>query len=154
MPSGIRCAGAASRAYRNSRNANPDKAFLPGPVAFVRGAGDLGPSFVHRHRQAGNTRPTSPVQDKRVDSALGRSVASAIFWSLLLGALIGWIGSLVMRTGSSEGILVDIAVGAAGAVALAALLGNASTFDSLMAGYLGSLGALALLRLIKKARQT
>lgn len=74
-----------------------------------------------------------------------------IFWSLLLGALIGWIGSLVMRTNSSEGILVDIAVGAVGAAASAALLGNTSTFDSLMAGYLGSLGGLVLMHFIRKS---
>jgi uncharacterized membrane protein YeaQ/YmgE (transglycosylase-associated protein family) len=72
--------------------------------------------------------------------------------SLLLGALIGWVGSLVMRTQSSEGILVDIVVGAIGAGALAVLLGNRSTFDSLLAGYLGAIGGLALVYGIRRAQ--
>lgn len=74
----------------------------------------------------------------------------AAFLTLLLGALIGWIGSLVMRTDSSEGIVVDIVVAAIGASALALLLGNRSTVDSLLAGYLGALGGLVLLRLIRR----
>jgi uncharacterized membrane protein YeaQ/YmgE (transglycosylase-associated protein family) len=92
-----------------------------------------------------------PVQGKTASIGL-RSVALAIVWSLLFGALMGWIGSLVMRTDSSEGILVDIAVGAVGAVASALLFGNFSTFDSVMAGYLGSLAGLALLHLIRRAQ--
>ena len=75
----------------------------------------------------------------------------AIFWSLLLGALIGWIGSLVMRTDSSPAILVDICVGILGAVASAWLLG-ATTFDALMASYLGSLAGLALIHFIRRAQ--
>lgn len=66
-----------------------------------------------------------------------------------LGALIGWIGSLVMRTDTSEGILLDIAAGVLGAIPMAALLGNNSTFDSLIAGGLGAMIALALLKLVR-----
>lgn len=66
-----------------------------------------------------------------------------------MGALIGWIGSLVMRTDTSEGILLDIAAGVLGAIPMAALLGNNSTFDSLIAGGLGAMIALALLKLVR-----
>lgn len=72
-----------------------------------------------------------------------------IIWSLLAGALVGWIGSLIMRTDSSPGILVDLVVGAAGSVASALLLGNFSTFDSLMAAYLGSLAGLTILHFLR-----
>lgn len=66
-----------------------------------------------------------------------------------MGALISWIGSLVMRTDTSEGILLDIAAGVLGAIPMAALLGNNSTFDSLIAGGLGAMIALALLKLVR-----
>lgn len=70
--------------------------------------------------------------------------------AILVGALIGWIASLVLRTDTSEGILIDIAAGALGAIPLAALLGNNSTFDSLIAGGLGATLALVVLWLVRR----
>lgn len=72
-----------------------------------------------------------------------------IFWAMLVGALIGWITSLLMRTETSEGIIIDIAAGALGAIPLAALLGNDATFDSLIAGGLGALMAEALVHWVR-----
>ena len=72
-----------------------------------------------------------------------------IVWAMLVGALIGWIGSVVMRTDTSEGILLDIAAGMLGAIPMAALLGNNATFDTLIAGALGALIAVALLKLVR-----
>ena len=72
-----------------------------------------------------------------------------ILWAMLVGALIGWIGSLAMRTDTSEGILIDIAAGALGAIPMAALLGNETTFDSVIAGALGAITALVLLKLVR-----
>jgi uncharacterized membrane protein YeaQ/YmgE (transglycosylase-associated protein family) len=72
-----------------------------------------------------------------------------ILWAMLIGALIGWVSSLVTRTGTSEGILIDIAAGVLGAVPLAALLGNNAYLDSIIAGSLGALIALGLLNLVR-----
>lgn len=72
-----------------------------------------------------------------------------IFWAMLFGALIGWIGSLVMRTDTSAGILLDLAAGLLGAIPFAALLGNGSTFDSLLAGGIGGMIALVVLNLVR-----
>jgi uncharacterized membrane protein YeaQ/YmgE (transglycosylase-associated protein family) len=72
-----------------------------------------------------------------------------IFPAMLVGALIGWLASLIMRTDTSEGILIDIAAGTLGAIPLAALLGNDAIFDSLIAGGLGGVLALALLKLVR-----
>ena len=72
-----------------------------------------------------------------------------ILWAVVVGALIGWIGSLAMRTDTSEGILMDISAGALGAIPMAALLGNEATFDSIIAGALGAMIALVLLKLVR-----
>ena len=72
-----------------------------------------------------------------------------IFYAMLFGALIGWIASVFMRTDRSEGILIDIAAGALGAIPMAALLGNDATFDSIIAGGLGAMIALVVLKLVR-----
>ena len=72
-----------------------------------------------------------------------------ILWAMLFGALIGWIASLVMRTDTSEGIVMDIAAGALGAIPMAALLGNQATFDSIIAGGLGAMIALVILNMVR-----
>lgn len=69
----------------------------------------------------------------------------SVFLCLVIGAFVGWIGSLVMRTNTSVSILVDIACGAVAAIGLALLLATDSTFDSIVAGYLGSVIGLVLL---------
>ena len=72
-----------------------------------------------------------------------------MFFAMLFGALIGWIASLFMRTDTSAGIVIDVAAGVLGAIPMAALLGNDSTFDSLMAGGLGAMMALLLLNVVR-----
>ena len=72
-----------------------------------------------------------------------------ILWATLFGALIGWIASVVRRTDTSEGILMDIAAGSLGAIPMAALLGNGVTLDSILAGGLGASIALSLLNLVR-----
>jgi uncharacterized membrane protein YeaQ/YmgE (transglycosylase-associated protein family) len=72
-----------------------------------------------------------------------------ILWAMLFGSLVGWIGSLIMRTDTSEGILLDMAAGLLGAIPFAALLGNGSTFDSLLAGGIGAMIAVSLLKLVR-----
>ena len=72
-----------------------------------------------------------------------------ILWATLVGALLGWVASVVMRTDTSEGILMDIAAGALGAIPMAALLGNDATFDSISAGCRGAMMALVVLKLVR-----
>ena len=69
---------------------------------------------------------------------------------LFLGAFIGWVGSLLMRTSTPEGILIDIFAGAIGALGAAMLLAGSSKFDALIAGYLGATGALAILYVLRR----
>ena len=74
----------------------------------------------------------------------------AIALSLLFGAFLGWVYSVLARTDTSERVIIDILVGALGAVAMALALGNNSAFDSLVASYLGAFMALGILFLTRR----
>jgi uncharacterized membrane protein YeaQ/YmgE (transglycosylase-associated protein family) len=76
-----------------------------------------------------------------------------IVWSLLVGMFLGWLGSVLARTATSGGILVDILCGGLGAIVLSLLLASAATFDNVVAGYLGSVCALALLYSARRLRK-
>ena len=58
--------------------------------------------------------------------------------SLIVGALVGWVASLITRTPTSEAIALDIGVGALGALVGALLLGRNSFIDAMSASYVGS----------------
>lgn len=74
--------------------------------------------------------------------------------ALLIGAFIGWVGSLAVRTDTSERIIIDILVGALGALILALSLGNNSYMDSSIAAYLGAFVGLAVLYLLRRTLPT
>lgn len=82
-----------------------------------------------------------------------------IIW-LVVGGLIGWAASLVMRTDAQQGIFLNIVVGIVGAMLggwlLSPLLGassiNQSNF-SLMGLVVSFLGALILLALVNLVRR-
>lgn len=73
----------------------------------------------------------------------------AIALSLLFGAFLGWVYSVLARTDTNERIIIDILVGALGAVAMALALGNNSSFDSVVAAFLGAFVALSILHLVR-----
>lgn len=73
----------------------------------------------------------------------------SILWAAMFGTLIGWLASIVMKTDSSEGILLDMAAGFLGSLPLASMLGNNSTFDSVLAGGLGAMLAIAVLNVVR-----
>ena len=76
----------------------------------------------------------------------------AIALSLLLGAFLGWVYSVLARTDTNERIIIiDILVGGLGAVAMALGRGNNSSFDSLVAAYLGACIALGILFLVRRS---
>ena len=82
-----------------------------------------------------------------------------IIW-LVVGGLIGWAASLVMRTDAQQGIFLNIVVGIVGAMLggwlMSPLLGassiNQSNF-SLMGLVVSFLGALILLALVNLVRR-
>jgi len=80
-----------------------------------------------------------------------------ILW-LLVGALIGWIASLVMRTDAQQGALLTVFVGIVGA-AIGGFLFGAGTINSgvfslpaLFVSFVGALILLAIVNLVRRGR--
>ena len=79
---------------------------------------------------------------------------------LIVGGVIGWLASIVMRTDAQQGILLNIVVGIVGAliagVLLTPLLGGApitsGSFDilSLIVSFLGAIILLAIVNLFRR----
>ena len=73
----------------------------------------------------------------------------SVLISIITGAIIGWIGSVVMRTDTQVGILGDIGVGTFSGLVAAVALANDYLLDTFLAAALGAMlvvGALALVR--------
>jgi uncharacterized membrane protein YeaQ/YmgE (transglycosylase-associated protein family) len=79
---------------------------------------------------------------------------------LIVGGIIGWLASIVMRTDAQQGVLLNIVVGIVGAliagVVITPLIGGApitsGTFDvmSLVASFLGAVVLLAIINLFRR----
>ena len=75
---------------------------------------------------------------------------------LIVGAIIGWVASMIMRTGG--GLLVDIVVGIVGALLASFLFGRATltsgsfTVASLLWSLLGAVILLAIYKLLFRRR--
>ena len=67
----------------------------------------------------------------------------------LRGVDVGKVGKIRFSHEDPRLILIDIAVGVLGAIPMAALLGNDAILDSVLAGGLGALIAIALLNLVR-----
>lgn len=79
---------------------------------------------------------------------------------LVIGGILGWLASLIMRTDAQQGIVLNVVVGVIGAliagVVVTPLMGGApitsGAFDvrSLVASLIGAIILLALLNLIRR----
>jgi uncharacterized membrane protein YeaQ/YmgE (transglycosylase-associated protein family) len=80
--------------------------------------------------------------------------------ALIIGGVIGWLASLVMRTDAQQGILLNVVVGIVGsllgALLLAPLLGGGSLLSgaldlrSLLVAFLGAIILLAIVNLFRR----
>ena len=68
-----------------------------------------------------------------------------LFWGIILGAIVGWIGSLVTHAATSEDILLHIGVGLLAALGLELVMANSGTVDNLAAAYVGAIISLSVL---------
>jgi uncharacterized membrane protein YeaQ/YmgE (transglycosylase-associated protein family) len=79
---------------------------------------------------------------------------------LVVGGIIGWLASMVMRTDAQQGIILNIVVGIVGALLggflLAPLIGGASIttgamdIRSLIVSFLGAIILLAIVNLFRR----
>ncbi len=77
-----------------------------------------------------------------------------ILW-LIVGGIVGWLASIVMRTNAQQGILLNIVVGIVGAF-LAGLIFNGGSMANPLSvpGFLASLvGAIVLLAIVNMFRR-
>ena len=79
---------------------------------------------------------------------------------LIIGGILGWLASIVMRTDAQQGIFLNVVVGIVGALLagfiLTPLLGGApitsGAFDirSLLVSFLGAVVLLAIVNLVRR----
>jgi uncharacterized membrane protein YeaQ/YmgE (transglycosylase-associated protein family) len=84
-----------------------------------------------------------------------------IVW-LILGGVIGWLASLVMRTDAQQGIFLNIVVGIVGALLagfiISPILGagtinqNDFSIGALVVSFIGAVILLAIVNLIRRGR--
>jgi len=79
-----------------------------------------------------------------------------LLW-IVLGAVAGWLASLVMKTGAQQGIVLDIVVGIVGALLggwIFGLFGAAGVtgfnFYSLLVAFVGAVVLLAIVRAVRR----
>lgn len=81
---------------------------------------------------------------------------------IIVGGILGWIASMIMRTDAQQGIFLNIVVGIIGAVlagfVLTPILGGApittGAFDlrSLLVSLLGAIALLAIVNLLRRGK--
>ena len=78
-----------------------------------------------------------------------------ILW-LIIGGVIGWIASMIMRTDAQQGILLNIVVGIVGAFIGGLILSGGSinnaplTLTSFIVSLLGAIILLAIVNLVRR----
>ncbi len=85
-----------------------------------------------------------------------------LIWMLVVGGVLGWLASIVMRTDAQQGIFLNVVVGIVGALLagllITPLLGGApitsGAFDikSLFVSFLGAVVLLAVVNLFQRGR--
>src|SRR5258706_4728310 len=78
-----------------------------------------------------------------------------IIW-LIVGGIVGWLASLIMRTDAQQGIILNIVVGIVGAVIAGLVLGKGNingglTIETFLWSLLGAVILLAVVNLVRRA---
>ncbi len=77
-----------------------------------------------------------------------------ILW-LIVGGIVGWLASIVMRTNAQQGILLNIIVGIVGAFLAGLVFGGGSINEGITVGsfLMSLLGAIILLAIVNMFRR-
>jgi uncharacterized membrane protein YeaQ/YmgE (transglycosylase-associated protein family) len=77
---------------------------------------------------------------------------------LVVGGVVGWLASIVMKTNEQQGILLNIVVGVVGSMLGGWLLGRGTinqgnfSLSGLLVSFLGAIVLLAVVNLIRRGR--
>ena len=92
---------------------------------------------------------------------LGREIVNFILW-LIVGGIVGWIASMIMRTDAQQGMLLNIIVGIVGAfiggwlispmVGVGTINQNNFSIASLLVSLVGAVILLAIVNLFRRGR--
>ena len=78
-----------------------------------------------------------------------------IIW-LIIGGIVGWLASLIMRTDGQQGIILNIVVGIVGAVIAGLILGSGTInqdpldLTNILYSLLGAIILLAIVNLVRR----
>ena len=77
-----------------------------------------------------------------------------IVW-LVVGGIVGWLASLIMRTDAQQGILLNVVVGIVGAFLAGLIIGGGSindtiTIESVLWSLVGAVVLLAIVNLVRR----
>ncbi len=77
-----------------------------------------------------------------------------LIW-LIVGGVVGWLASLIMRTDGQQGIILNIIVGIVGAFLAGLIMGGGSineqiTIESFLYSLVGAVVLLAIVNLIRR----
>ena len=78
-----------------------------------------------------------------------------IIW-LIIGGIVGWLASLIMRTDGQQGIILNIVVGIVGAVIAGLILGSGTInqdpldITNILYSLLGAIILLAVVNLVRR----
>lgn len=77
-----------------------------------------------------------------------------ILW-LIVGGIVGWLASIVMRTDAQQGILLNVVVGIVGAALAGAIFNRGTINEGLTVGtfLISLLGAIILLAIVNLFRR-
>lgn len=77
------------------------------------------------------------------------SITAIILW-LVIGGIIGWLASLIMRTDAQQGIILNIVVGIVGSLIAGFFFHPSGALEGFLYSLLGSIILLAIVILIRR----
>ncbi len=76
-------------------------------------------------------------------------IGGIIVW-LIVGGIIGWLASLIMRTDAQQGIILNIVVGIVGSVIAGFLFHPSGMLEGFIYSLIGAILLLAIVNLIRR----
>ena len=75
---------------------------------------------------------------------------TSIIIGLVVGGIIGWLASLIMRTDAQQGIFLNIVVGVLGSLIAGIFFHPSGAFDGFLYSLIGAVILLAIVNLVRR----